>query len=96
MAAGETEGLIKNEVIFDCFAFFISLYTSLCGAMPVSFLCLNFRPVSSRLEVCFGNQSIPLFIFFKCFGYLRPATEAADVTSSVAFTLYRLTHFLKL
>jgi hypothetical protein len=44
MAEGETEDLVRKEVIFGCFAFlYMSLYTSLYGAMTAFISRLNFR-----------------------------------------------------
>jgi hypothetical protein len=38
MVEGEREDLVNKEVPSNCFVFFFkSLYTSLCGAMTVSF-----------------------------------------------------------
>jgi hypothetical protein len=42
MVEGETEDLLKKEVIFDCFAFFcLSLCASLYAATAVCILCSN-------------------------------------------------------
>jgi hypothetical protein len=48
LTAGETEDLVKKEVIFRCFAFCVPLYTSLCGDMTACNSCLNFKNLAVK------------------------------------------------
>jgi len=50
------EGEEETEVIFNCFACFcVSLYTYLYGATTASNSLLNFKPISSGLNICCGK-----------------------------------------